>query len=256
MAEEPVGILQAQQAMSYQSRWPMLRLGNGDRGRFHFLTTGNDRYMAGGKFHFIPSAGGRGGLSLLCLREFTRGAEGCRFCDSGHSDIRDRFGVWVYAHYILHLGDNPEDSGERWKQVTVQKRTFFQEILEKPLLIDMAKNYRRNWFNQFLKFYNEGGSDLSKHLYELQRVGVGRDDTDYTLRTVKAEVISAEHAKAVDDLPNIEAVWRESLGSGPMAPALGSDVLDGAEPTPAGELEELPGGDEEVEASMEPGELV
>src|SRR3972149_1486250 len=93
------GMRAAQEVMVSEGRWPRLRLQNGDRVRFHFLTTGDDPWFAASKFHSVGE--GPQTRDVVCLRAMTRGVEACSLCGPG-VQLVNRFGCWVWVGFILH----------------------------------------------------------------------------------------------------------------------------------------------------------
>lgn len=238
---EGKGIAKAERVLSTGDQWPRLRLKAGDRARFHFLTSGSDDYFAASRFHKFGQ--GSETRTYVCLRSMSEGGDDCDYCAAGRDTDQNRFGVWVFLHFILHSGDNPDPEGEPWKQKKLDKRTLFQELFNKPMLIDLPAGRSRKWYKQFVTPWAQYGS-LQMHLYELLRIGEGRDDTEYTLTAVKEMAIKKEHAASVEDLPGVEDVFKQALKFGPRsltpaAGALGTDSLDGT-----GETEALPAADD------------
>lgn len=192
------------------ARWPRLTLKQGDRARFHILSTGGDDLLLAGRFHHVED-GSTWGREILCLRSFTQGEEPCRWCDEGNSDMKSRFAVWVWAHFILHLGDNPDEDGEAWKQVKVGERTMFQEVVDKALVFWRGVGHKHSWYGQFKAAYMKYGS-LHDRIYQLTRSGALLD-TDYTLSIVKEEPMPAAAKEALKEgLPTIEEIFRSTLG--------------------------------------------
>jgi len=216
------GIQQAEAAYGSGSRLPRLRLAAGDRARFHFLSSGDDEYFGGGVFHTfaMQTQGGKSyNKEVVCLRNLTEGEESCPHCEAGHDQITNRFAVWVYVHFILHLGDNPnsDEDSPAWDQVQVGQRFMFRENVGQPLLIWLAYGKQWSWFGQFKAAYTKYGT-LSGRVYELRRVGTSMNDTDYTLATVKEEPLKAD----VPAVTTIEEVFRSTLdGVGSKSPSLG-----------------------------------
>ncbi len=241
-------------AMSQGSRYPKLKLKAGDRTRMHFLTSGADDHIAAAQFHVFGKFADNNQRTIVCVRALTAGEDTCNFCEEGHQDLRNRFGVWVYVHSILHTFDNPDEEGEGWKSVEIsvgedRRRNVFQEEVGKALLLDMAAGKSRKWWKQFVGAYVNHGSNLQTHLYELHRIG-GDVDSEYFLTPIKKLVIKPEHAEAQNEQPSIKEVFRESIRFGPStslpgtpSEAMGTDELAGggeaASENGAGDSEEL-----------------
>lgn len=236
------GIGAAESAMSTQDRWPRLRPQENDRARFHFLTEGSDPWFHGTKFHNIGEDKQR--RDVVCLHALTFGEEPCLLCEMDSSNRRNMFGCWVWLEYVLHPQDNPAEDGESWEQKSLampdgKKRTVFMEKVEEDgaaRLLWLPAGRQKAWFGQFTGAWMASGN-LRKHLYELHRVGKGRDDTNYTLTTIKEDPLSEEILKReeVMNLPSIEDIFRDTLRNVPQSGVLGTDSLDGP-----GEPEELP----------------
>ncbi|KKM19595.1 hypothetical protein LCGC14_1654020 [marine sediment metagenome] len=221
------GIHQAEDAASAGFlRQPKVRLKSGDRVRFHFLSTGEDDFFGGGRFHMFPQktqAGKTWTKEVLCVRAFTDGEEECSHCDEGHDDMGNRFAVWVYAHFVLHLGDNPNqgEGEEPWEQVKMGKRVMFKETIDLPLMIWMPYGRGFIWFGQFREAVVKYGTLLGR-LFELKRVGSGMQDTDYTLAVVKEVDLEKKIQKEIDKsdvVTTIEVAMRETVSSGSASPA-------------------------------------
>ncbi len=241
------------EAMSTSDFSSRLRPKAGDRVRFHFLTDGNDPWLVATRFHRVGD--GMSARNIVCLNALTFGDEQCQICDTGDTTRRKMFGVWVLVEYILHPQDNPDDEGENWEQKTLKykgddgqekTRTVFMEEFasaEGPgeaKLLHIPAGRQGVWWNQFHKAFMES-LDLRKHFYELYRVGSGRDDTDWTLTTLKEDELDKAILERADiqALTNVEDVFRAGLSqmSTNNSP-LGTDSVDGEEepeamPTPA-----------------------
>lgn len=226
MAEKGKGIHQAEEAASSGwSRQPRLRLRSGDRARFHFLSSGEDDYFGGGRFHCFPQetqGGKRWTKEILCVRAFTDGEETCAHCEDGHDDLGNRFAVWAYIHFILHMGDNPNqgEGEEPWQQVKVGGRVMFKEQIDLPLMIWMPYGKQFAWFGQFREALVKYGTLLGR-LYELKRTGQGMQDTDYTLSIIKEEDLPSKIQKEVEKSDVFKTVadsMRDTTTSGPAAP--------------------------------------
>ena len=220
------GIHQAEEAASAGFlRQPRVRLKSGDRVRFHFLSTGEDDFFGGGRFHMFPqkTQGGKTWTKeVLCVRTFTDGEEECSHCDEGHDDMGNRFAVWVYVHFVLHLGDNPNqgEGEEPWQQVTMGKRVMFKETIDQPLMIWMPYGRGFVWFGQFREAVVKYGT-LQGRLFEMKRVGSGMQDTDYTLAVIKEVDLEKKIQKEIDKsdvVTTIEVAMRETVASGLSAP--------------------------------------
>ena len=199
------GIEAGQQEMVSGGRWPYLRPKEGDRARFHFLTTGSDPWLLATKFHRIGE--GMQARNILCVSAVTRGEEQCGMCEmDGGQNRRNMFGIWVMLEYILHPSDNPDEDGDSWEEKKLKvagadgksrQRTVFMEKFETDLidksvvpgrvrLLQLPAGRRQVWWSQFTNAWMQSG-DLRKHFYELHRVGSGRDDTNYTLNNIKED---------------------------------------------------------------------
>ena len=230
------GVASAEESMSTGDRWPRCRPQNGDRVRFHFLTSGADPWLVGTKFHRIAAE--PFGRDIICLAALTQGEEACTYCEIDSTNRRNMFACWIWTTYVLHPHDNPDEEGEAWEQKTLQlandrKMVVFKEEIAKPQLLWLSAGRQKVWWSQFTSAWMAHG-DLRKHLYELHRVGSGRDDTNYTLTTSKAEPLPPEilEKDEVKELPNIEDIFRETLRYAPTTGALlGADSLDGAPET-------------------------
>jgi hypothetical protein len=230
------GMNQAQAQMSGGgSRYPLLKLDDGDRARFHFLTNGDG--LIGTKFH--KTGEGKGTRYWVCLRVLTGSQEECKFCEEGHDDMSSRFAVWVYVHNIMHSKQDPE--GE-WVAKKQGKKTLFREEVKEPKLLKMAGGRKGAWFNQVMNFFANNG-DLQLHIYELLREGLELE-TEYTFDDLKEDAIDPKILKLdeVKDLPTVEEVLREELqysanaaGSGD---AMGTDSVLGEESEESGKESE------------------
>ena len=255
------GIHQAEEAASAGwLRQPKVRLKSGDRVRFHFLSTGEDDFFGGGRFHLFPQktqAGKTWTKEILCVRALTDGEDECSHCDEGHDDMANRFAVWVYAHFVLHLGDNPNqgEGEEPWKQVKMGKRVMFMETIDLPLMIWMPYGRGFIWFGQFREAVVKYGTLLGR-LFELKRVGSGMQDTDYTLAVIKEEDLGKKIQKEIDKsdvVVTIEAAMRETIAaSGASAPQ--PSRLSDEEETPEDEAEEEAPAAGDVPEMEEPAE--
>ena len=257
------GVEAGEEQMTAGSRWPWIRPKDGDRLRFHFLTTGADPLLVATKFHSIGT--GKNSRNIVCVSALTRGNEDCVLCDQdGGQNRRNLWGCWVLVDYILHPNDNPDEEGDSWphKQLKIlgadgeeKTRSVFQEVLETALtdesvvpgqvrFLQLPAGRQKVWWSQVSNAWMQTG-DLRKHLYELHRVGAGRDDTNYTL-TAKEENPLDEallEREDIKDLPTVDEVFRSSLSQLPKGDAvLGGDELDGG------------GGDSLPKAETEPEE--
>lgn len=228
------GMAAAQAMMSGGgSRFPMLWLDDGDRARFHFLTSG-DSDMIGCKFHKFGE--GSKTRHYMCLRVFTGGEEECRWCEEGHDELGSRFAVWVFVHNILHA----KQAEDEWEATKIGKKTLFREVVKKPKLIRLAAGVKQAWFNQFINMWTTHG-DLQLHIYELYREHL-QLDTEYYLTTLKEQAIDPKllDSDDVKDLPTCEDVLREEVTYGPggagSGSAMGTDEVLGesdADPLPS-----------------------
>lgn len=220
------GLEAAQQQMSAGgSRFPILKLEDGDRARFHFLSSGSDLNLVGTIFHrFGQDVNTR---FYMCLRVFTGGEEACVYCEAGHDDTSSRFAVWVFVHNMLHASQKET----KWKATEVddadgEKRTLFREEIKKPFLIRMAAGWKQKWFAMVMNGYTTHGS-LQTHIYELERTGKGLE-TEYVYRTIGGERPIAKEildSDEVKDLETAEVVLREELKFGPSASGAGSSGM-------------------------------
>ena len=250
MADDTYGIEAGNQEMITGSRWPFLRPKEGDRVRFHFLTSGNDPWLVATKFHRVGQ--GQQSRNILCTAAISRGEETCVLCDSDATQgRRGMFGVWIIVDYILHAHDNPDEKGDGWeaKKLKIKgpdgeekTRSVFKEDLSTTLenettvpgivkLLQLPAGRAQAWWNQFSNAWITS-QDLRKHFYELHRTGSGRDDTNYVLTSIKEDPLdkSILEREDVKDLPTIEEVFRGSLSQMPSGNAvLGDDSLDGKE---------------------------
>ncbi len=259
------GVHQAEEAASSGFlRQPRVRLKSGDRLRFHFLSTGEDDFFGGGRFHMIQMQAQSGKVwtkEILCLRLFTDGEETCSLCEEGHDDMGNRFAVWVYAHFVVHLGDNPnqEEGQEPWQQIKVGQRIMFKEEINEPLMIWMAYGKARVWFGPFREAVVKYGTLLGRR-FELKRVGSGMSDTNYSLAVVKEEDLEKKIQKDVDKsgvVITIEEAMRETTTAGPTAsqpPRLSGDP--DAQEAAEGEDVEPPASDDVPEMEEPAEELV
>lgn len=262
-AETPVryGVEAGEQQMTGGSRWPYLRPKEGDRARFHFLTTGKDPWLAATKFHSVKRE--KYYDNLVCLSGLTRGEESCTMCDNGATERRNMFAVWVMVDYILHPNDNPDEEADSWEQKKLKiqgtdgktrERAVFMEVLQAEIdddtklpgqtrLLWLPAGRQKVWWSQFMKAFMDTG-DLQKHFYELHRVGSGLNDTNYTLNTIKEDPLNKDVLERADvkDLPSIEDVWRSGLENVPSGNSvMGADGLD------EGGSDDLPKADTEGE---------
>lgn len=233
------GIEAGEEALAYGDRWPKLRLQDGDRARFHFLTTGSDPWLVATKFH--KESDGKRWSDVLCVQALTHGEEACIRCEMDTQNRRNMFACWVYTDYILHSRDNPDEEGEAWEQKKLSLPTgreiaVFKEDINKPQLLWLPAGRAKAWWSQFTNAWMTSGN-LQKHLYELHRTGSGRDDTNYTLTSNKEDPLDPAilELDEVKNLPDIEAVFRQTLSFVPKIDDLGTDSLDGAAP-----VEDLP----------------
>ena len=259
MADQPptYGIDAGNQEMVSGSRWPYIRPKDGDRVRFHFLTTGSDPWLVATKFHRIGE--GMAARNILCVGAITRGEEQCSLCDMDSTQgRRGMFGMWLLVDYILHPHDNPDEEGDSWEQKklkiklddgTEKQRSVFMEQLTTKLgddvvvpgqvkLLQLPAGRQQIWWSQFSNAWVQS-QNLRKHLYELHRTGSGRDDTKYTLNTIKEDPLDEDLLEREDikDLPTIEEVFRGSLSQMPSGDAvLGKDQLDGETQETSSEL--------------------
>lgn len=230
MSEEGlVGIGRGQRVLERGSRYPYVKLGDGDRARFHALTSGGDGHFASAIFHKFGQ--GMETRTLVCTASLSeKFAQECKFCEAGHTDVQGRFGLWIYLHQVLHLGDNPDPKGDPWKsaKVTEANRTMFVEDIKKPVLLRLAAGRGQAWFKQFSGFWMARESNLQLDLYELLRVGTGLA-TEYTLTIVKEMAIKPAVAKHQADLPGCEEIFLEELKFSPVARSagMGEDTLEG-----------------------------
>ena len=255
--QQNYGMEAGEEQMTSGGRWPWIRPKEGDRVRFHFLTTGNDPWLVATKFHRVGE--GTASRNIVCTSALTHGEEQCSLCDM---DVqrRNMFGCWIMVDYILHPHDNPDEEGDSWesKQLKIvgedgqeKKRTVFMEVMETELgdeskvpgqvrMLQMPAGRGKIWWNQFHNAWLRS-QDLHKDLYELHRTGSGRDDTNYVLRDIEKDPLKKAILKREDvkDLVSIEEVFRLSLSQIPSGNAvLGSDTLDSE--GKAEETEELP----------------
>jgi len=213
------GIEQSEQTIRGSARFPRLFLVAGDRARFHFLADGGpgDPYFLSSRFHMVKVQDRQWPRQVVCLDSLTEGEETCSLCQEGHSDMASRFAVWAYVHFIVHLSDNPDEEGDRWKQVKSGDRIVFKETVERPMVIWMGIGREAAWFGQFKGVFNKYGTLLDR-LYELKRKG-SKLDTDYILTVVKQESLPAKEAKeAKDHIVPIEDVFRSTIGGRSVAP--------------------------------------
>lgn len=236
------GIEAGDQALTTGERWPRLRMQDGDRVRYHFLTTGSDPWLVATKFHKIQTE--ERWRDVVCLSSLTQGVENCTYCEID-TNRRNMFACWIWVEYILHPHDNPDEEGDSWEQKQLKAvdggkpRTVFMEpVGGKPLLLWLPAGRQKVWWSQFTSAWMSSG-DLRKHLYELHRVGAGRDDTNYTLTAIKEEPLAEDvlNNEEVKNLPSIEEVFRDGLRFAPTASVLGSDGLDEGPPA---DMEPLP----------------
>ncbi len=212
------------------SRYPYVKLDDGDRCYFHFLTNGDG--LIGTKFH--KTGQGKGTRHWVCLRILSGNQEECGYCQEGHDDLSSRFAVWIYVHNINHASQANQPDDQEWKPKKFGKKTLFREEIGEPRLLKMAGGRKGAWFNQVMNHFANNG-DLQLHIYELLREGLELE-TEYTFDDKKEEALKPSILKTdeVKDLPSIEEVLREELkfanasGSGDM----GTDAVfgpDGAE---------------------------
>lgn len=206
---------QAQMA-SGGSRFPILKLADGDRARFHFLTNGDA--LVGTKFHRFGE--GMKTRHYVCLRVMTGGEEECRWCQQGHDEVGSRFAVWVFVHNIMH--SKQADVG--WQAQQVGEKILFREELKEPKLIKLAGGRKGEWWNQFVAAYTTN-VDLQLHIYELYREGE-QLETQYTLTTLKPQAIDPKilDSDEVKKLPTCEEVLREEATYGPGGAGSGSSL--------------------------------
>lgn len=246
-----------------QFRYPRLRLKAGDRARFHFLSDGNDEFLAGSRFHLFKQQTRTGktyNKEVLCLRVATDGDEACPSCEEGQDETGMRMSVWIWLHFILHLGDNPDAEGVPWEQVQMKGRdkqpgrVMFKEDVDEPILIWMGYGKEWAWFEQYTAASNQYGT-LEAHMYELKRVGSGMADTDYTLAAVKkGKLPKVQRDKGVEARVPIFDVFQETTSDGPAAPRpsrLSEEMEEGADDGPPAGTGPLP--DDEM-ATAEEGE--
>jgi hypothetical protein len=237
--EELVGIARGQQVLQRGSKYPYLKLGPGDRARFHFLTSGGDHHFAAGTFHKFGQ--GRETRTLICTASLSEAnARECKFCERGHVDTQLRFGCWIYLHQVLRVGDNPDSEGEPWKQAKVPEanRTMFVEDIKKAVTLNLAAGRGQGWFKQFSGFWMTRESNLQLDLYELVRTGVDLE-TEYTLNIIKEMAIKPGIAKLQADLPGTEELLVEEMKRSPHTAQaggnMGQDALEGGGVDPAAE---------------------
>ena len=232
MPETTYGMQAAQTVMVSEGRWPRLKLQNGDRVRFHFLTDGNDPWFHASKFHSVGE--GMQTRDVVCLRALTRGVEACQLCGPG-AQLVNRFGCWVWVDYTLHSYDNPDENGEPWEQRKVKtaaggERTVFVEQVGQPKYLTLRGGRNQAWFHQFNNAWMTSG-DLRKHLYELLRTGE-QLETEYTLSSIKEDPIPPDifGKEEIKNLPEIEQVFRDTVSSAEVSGLLGTDSLDTESP--------------------------
>ena len=169
----------------------------------------------------------------------------------------NRFAVWVFAHFVLHLGDNPNqgEGEEPWEQVKMGKRVMFKETIDLPLMIWMPYGRGFIWFGQFREAVVKYGTLLGR-LFELKRVGSGMQDTDYTLAVVKEVDLEKKIQKEIDKsdvVVTIEAAMRETVVSGSSSPQP-SRLSEEEEEAPEDEAEEEAPAAGDVPEMEEPAE--
>ena len=232
------------------SRYPWLKLGDGDIARFHFLTNGIDPNMVGTRFHRFGQ--GRETRYYLCLRVYTGNQEPCKWCEQGHDQTNARFACWIYVHNILHASGAGQPDDVEWKTTKVGKKTLFREEVKKPFLWKSAAGMKQKWFNMVMNAYNVS-DDLQLSLYELYREGVELE-TEYEMTIPKGGEGKAISKKILDseevsELPTVEDILREEATYGPSADGsggsgggMGSDEVMGEE------------GDGDIPTEAEPSE--
>lgn len=249
------GIDHSEQVGRGSMRFPRLFLSPGDRARFHFLADGSpgDPYFLSCRIHLVTEQGRQWPRQIACLDSLTEGEETCHLCQEGHSDMTSVFCVWTYVDFILHLGDNPDEEGERWEQVKSRDRIIFKETVDRPMIIWLKFGREAAWFGQFKHAFTKYGTLLDR-IYELQRKGL-KLDTDYTLRMVKQESLAPKKAKeATKQIVPIEEVFRSTAGISATPPRM-AEGLEGEEETEE-EQKVLPGAVPEVEEPEEGEEMV
>jgi len=231
------GIQAGEQAMTTGDRWPRLRPQDGERVRFHFLTDGSDPWLVATKFH--PMGEGKQTRNIICLSALTQGVEICSYCDMDPTNRRNMFGCWLWVESILHPMDNPDPEGDSWEQKKIElpdgktRAVFRENVGGKPLFLWLSAGRQKVWWAQFTNAWMVSGN-LRKHLYELHRVGSGRDDTQYTLTSLKEDPLPDEvlQRDEVKNLPPVENLFRDTIRDAPSVGVLGTDSLDGMEPEP------------------------
>jgi hypothetical protein len=212
----------------YSVPYPRLRLKQGDRAHFVFMTTGNDDYFDGALFHRYMMPGQRFGNDVVCKISLTKGQESCVLCEEGYTDRSGRFAAWVYVFDIYHrlapVEDDEEAEAPQWEQVEVIGRILYRERVNQPLLIWLPYGRKRVWFNQFRHEYDTRGKNLADKLYELLRKGSGRDDTDYKLTYLKDMKTPAEVKEAAENIIPIRDIFLQTA-SLIVGPAVSSNTL-------------------------------
>lgn len=225
------GVEGAQRAMNRGGggRFPELWIKDGEIAAIHSLSTGGDPLFAGAQFH--PVGEGAKTRDVVCLRMLTAGDETCNLCSNGHTDLRNRFGLWVWVYRIDHMSDKPPDQeGDLWALVDPKpddpdQRRRFREIVKKARVLRLSAGRDQSNFRQFTAEYTAHGS-LQKFAYKLARVGAGLDTT-YVLSPLNEKVLDKEIADLIPTLASMEEVFRDTLTQALPVPSLGSDQVLG-----------------------------
>jgi len=171
-------------------------IGIGDTETFLFRFLLDEDNIVNGYFHRVPMEQNDRNWTqdVPCL------GEDCPYCASEDTAISKKsykFLTWVWVYSKMHV--KPDEEG-KWEPVERDEGTFYQEVIDKPMILKQGYYFSRLLTAIYAKYHT-----LIDRDFECMRTGTGLD-TSYSLFPEDKKPMSKKVKAAIKELDDINAI--------------------------------------------------
>jgi len=194
------------ETQTQQSYIRQLKLGEGEKAWFRFMSSGEDDDHRLEDFYAHPIKDDNGRYTeAFCMMDQPGGT--CQHCLTDKPKMR--FGVWVWVNYVLRKRQNPSleknPNAKPWKKVKYKDELYYQQLIDDVRLFVRGPGKGRYLWNQLVKHAEDFGTLMDRE-YLLTRTGDGLDSTYTILPTNETSKLTEKQVEIYRQLPSVTDV--------------------------------------------------
>ena len=186
-----------------------LKLGEGEKAWFRFLSTGEDDDYRLQDYYAHPYQDDNGRfVEAFCTMDEPGGV--CSYCLA--EKPKTRFGVWVWVNYVLRKRQNPQledakryPNAKAWKKVRYRDELYYQQPIDDVRMFTRGPGKGRYLWNQLIRHAEDFGTLMDRD-YLMSCTGT-KVDTTYTITpTDETAKLTEKQMEAYRELPSVTDV--------------------------------------------------